>query len=320
MKKQLAEKSEQVKELNKLRAELLKLQREKDELKEQITLEKEKEYNERLIQEKDKIRKTIEDETYLKLQEKEKIIEDLKRELESAKRKAEMSSQQLQGEIQELEIEKMLKELYPIDTIEEVKKGQKGADILQIVRNSTGKECGKIYYESKRTKNFEDKWIPKLKEDNLEVNADILVIVTETMPNKMNSFHLRDGVWICPFHELKPLSMVLRYTLIRLEEVTVVNQGRETKMEMLYSYITSQEFRNQFEAILEGFKSIYDGYTKERLTMEKFWKEREKQLQKVLLNTVQFYGSLKGIGGSSIPDVKMLEDQTLMLDADKNHD
>ncbi|MCX8064036.1 MAG: DUF2130 domain-containing protein, partial [Candidatus Hydrogenedentes bacterium] len=172
--------------------------------------------------------------------------------------------------------------------------------------------------QSKRTKVFDEKWIQKLKDDNLDVKAEILVIVNKAMPSDTKSFHIRDGVWICPLNEINLLSMVLRYTLIRVEEVMVVNQGRETKKELLYNYLTSQEFRNQFEAILEEFKALHDGYLKEKLAMERIWKEREKQLQKVLLNAVHLSGSLNGIAGSSIPEVKMLEFQNLSLEDEAN--
>jgi hypothetical protein len=243
----------------------------------------------------------------LKIKEKEKIIEDLKAQLDEAKRKAEQSSMQLQGEVQELELENLLRSLYPGDEIREIKKGQRGADILQVVKTTQGVECGKIYYESKRTKNFDYEWLQKLRDDNLEVKADILVLVTEKMPEGEDKFFFKDGVWICSFFEIKGLSLVLRHALFQVYSVIITQQGKETKMEMLYNYLTSQEFRDQFRAIVEGFKSLQDSYQEEKLKMMKIWKEREKQLEKILINAANFYGAIKGIAGASIPEIKMLE-------------
>ena len=309
LKKELEARSNQVKELNKTKAEIERLRREKDELREAIALEKEKEFSDKLKDERQKIQKQADESNTLKIREKEKLIDDLKTQLEEAKRKAEQGSMQLQGEIQELELERILENLYQYDHINAVRKGQRGADIIQIVRTPQGVECGMIYYESKRTKNFDNNWLQKLIDDNLDVKADILVLVTETMPDKADKFFYKDGVWICSFQEIKGLSLVLRHWLMHIQSVTVAQSGKETKMEMLYSYLISQEFRGQFEAIIEGFKSIQESHAEEKLKMHKIWKEREKQLEKILLNAVDFYGSIKGIAGASIPDIKMLEDE-----------
>jgi hypothetical protein len=307
LQKELQVKSNQVKELNKTKAEIEKLRREKEELGDQIALEKEREFSEKLKNEKLKIKKQVDEENTLKIKEKDKVIEDLKTQLEEAKRKAEQGSMQLQGEVQELELENLLRSLYPFDEISEIKKGQRGADILQIVRTDQGVESGKIYYESKRTKNFDNNWLQKLKDDNLDVKADILILVTEAMPEGSDKFFFKDGVWVCSFFEVKGLSVVLRYGLLQMHSVVIAQHGKETKMEMLYNYLTSQEFRGQFEAIIEGFKALQDSYSDEKLKMQKIWKEREKQLEKILTNAVNFYGSLKGIAGASIPEIRMLE-------------
>ncbi len=322
LQKALEEKSEQVKELNKTRAEIEKLKREKEEIRDQIALEKEKEYSEKLKAEKLKIAKQIDEENILKIKEKDKIIEELTEQLGAAKRKAEQGSMQLQGEIQELALENMLKLLYPNDEIKEIKKGQRGADVLQIVKNEDGAECGKIYYESKRTKSFDYNWLQKLRDDNLEVKANLLVLVTETMPAEEDKFFFKDGVWICSFFEIRGLSLALRHGLIQIHSVVITQHGKEIKMEMLYNYLTSQEFKGQFGAIVEGFKSLQDNYQDEKLKMQKIWKEREKQLDKILINAVNFYGSIKGIAGASIAEIKMLESdqktQILEHEQDKN--
>jgi hypothetical protein len=312
LQQQIEQKSVQVKELNKTKAENERLKREKDELRDQVVLEKEKEFGEKLNLEKQKIKKQAEDENVLKIKELEKKLDDQTKLAEEMKRKAEQGSMQLQGEIQELVLENTLKEMYPFDEITEVKKGQRGADVLQIVRTNQGLECGKIYYESKRTKNFDYGWLQKLRDDNLDVKADVLVIVTEAMPMDAEyKYFYKDGVWICSFTEIKSFTLVLRQGLVQIQAVTITQQGKETKMGMLYDFLTSQEFRGQFEAIIEGFKSLQDSYSDEKLKMQKIWKEREKQLEKILSNAVNFYGSLKGIAGTSIPDIKMLEGEEL---------
>ena len=308
LQKELDQKSTQVKELNRTKAEVEKLKREKDELRDQVALEKEKEFSNKLKEEKQKIKKQSDEENTLKIKELEKKLEDQTKLAEEMKRKAEQGSIQLQGEIQELELENILRNLYPYDEVIEIKKGQRGADIIQLVKSNQGNECGKIYYESKRTKNFEYGWLQKLRDDNLEAKADVLVIVTEVMPADTEfKYFYKDGVWICSFLEIKGFSLVLRQGLLQIQAVTITQQGKETKMELLYDFLTSQEFRGQFEAIIEGFKSLQDSYSDEKLKMQKIWKEREKQLEKILSNAVNFYGSLKGIAGASIPDIKMLE-------------
>lgn len=310
---ELQDKSNKIKELNRTKAEVEKLKREKEELREQFNLEKEKELSQKLSEERQKTKQQTQEENILKIKEKEKIIEDLKTQLGEAQRKAEQGSVQLQGEIQEIEIENILKTIYPIDEITGVEKGQKGADVLQTIRNEQGQACGKIYYESKRTKNFQNTWIQKLKEDNLDVKADILVLITEALPEDITKYSLKDGVWICSFLEFKGLSLVLRHSLIQLYNVKFTQQNKGSKMELLYGYLTSSEFKDQFEAIMEGFRTLQESNNDEKLKMQKIWKEREKQLEKILTNAVNFYGSLKGIAGSSIPQIKMLESDDIKL-------
>lgn len=253
------------------------------------------------------ITKQEEEKNALKLKEFQKQIEDQKKLIDEMQRKAEQGSMQLQGEVQELALEELLKSTFPFDVIEEVGKGVKGADCMQIIRNSMGSECGKIIYESKRTKAFTNEWIEKLKSDMRAQQADIAVIVTETMPKDMDRFGMKDGVWICSFGELKSLAFVLRDSLIKIQSAVVSQDNKGDKMQLLYNYLTSNEFKQQIEAIVEGFTALKDGIGKEKIAMEKLWKEREKQLEKVILNTTHFYGSVKGIAGNAIGDIKSLE-------------
>lgn len=210
LKQELDEKSDQLRDLNKTKAEIERVRREKEELRDQIALEKEIEFSQKLKSEKSKIRGSVEEEYTFKLRELEKQLEDQKELAAEMKRKADQGSVQLQGEVQELELERILRELYVHDEITEIKKGHRGADTIQCIRNSYGAECGKIYYESKRTKNFDANWLKKLREDNLTVKADMLVLVTEAMPNGCDGYVFQDGIWICTFWQVRSLSMVLR--------------------------------------------------------------------------------------------------------------
>ena len=306
LKKELDEKSLQVKELNKTKAEIEKLKREKEELRGEVTLEKEKEFSEKLKDEKIKIKKQVDDESSMKIKELEKQLQDQKELAEEMKRKAEQGSMQLQGEVQELALEELLRSVFPFDLIEEVAKGVKGADVIQRVRNRIGTDCGTILYESKRTRSFSNEWINKLKADAVATKADICIIVTEALPDGIDKIGQKDGVWICTFNDFKGLVLVLRESLIKINEAFSSQTNKGEKMQMLYDYLTSTEFRLQIGAIIEGFTDLHNSYVKERRAMERIWKEREKQLEKVLLNTNHFIGSVKGIAGSSIPELKQI--------------
>lgn len=304
--KELELKSGQVKELNKTKAEVEKLKREKDELRDTVVLEKEKEFSEKLKDEKIKIKKQVDEASTMKIKELEKQLEVQKELAEEMKRKAEQGSMQLQGEVQELAIEEILANLFPFDLISEVGKGVKGADVIQTVRNKIGTDCGTILYESKRTKSFSNDWITKLKTDAVATKADICIIVTEALPDGIDRIGQKDGVWICSFNDFKGLVLVLRESLIKINDAYSSQTNKGEKMQMLYDYLTSTEFRLQVGAIIEGFTDLQNGYIQEKRAMERIWKQREKQLEKVLLNTNHFIGSIKGIAGSSIPDLKQI--------------
>lgn len=306
LQRELEQKSGQVKELNKTKAEIEKLKREKDELRDLVALEKEKEFSEKLKEEKIKIKKQVDDASTMKIKELEKQLEDQKNLAEEMKRKAEQGSMQLQGEVQELAIAEILSSLFPFDLISEVGKGVKGADVIQTVRNKVGADCGTILYESKRTKSFSNDWITKLKTDAVATKADICIIVTEALPDGIDRIGQKDGVWICSFNDFKGLVLVLRESLIKINDAYTSQTNKGEKMQMLYDYLTSTEFRLQVGAIIEGFTDLHDGYIQEKRAMERIWKQREKQLEKVLLNTNHFIGSIKGIAGSSIPDLKQI--------------
>lgn len=304
---ELNEKSAQIKELNIAKAEIEKLKRANAEVKEAAIADAEKKLSEQLIAERDKIRKAEEDRNELKFKEMQKQLEDQKKLTEEMKRKQEQGSMQLQGEVQELAIEEWLAAHFPLDTIDEIKKGARGGDCIQIVNTYTKPNCGTIYYESKRTKDFQPSWIEKFKADIRDKSATIGVLVTEVMPSDMVRMGLKDGIWICNYDEFKGLSAVLRETVIRLSAVEDSQENKGDKMHLLYDYLTGNTFRMQVEAIVEGFTSMKTALDSEKRSMFRIWKEREKQIDKVLINTTEMYGSVRGIAGNAIQAVPALE-------------
>jgi hypothetical protein len=256
---------------------------------------------------------TKETDFQLQLKEKEKQLEDQRKLIEEMKRKADQGSMQLQGEVQELALEKMLMEAFPFDLVEPVAKGIRGADCTLTVRNATGQECGKIIYESKRTKNFEADWIDKLKSDMRQQGAQVAILVTRVMPRDMTCFGERNGVWICNFSEVKALTEALRDGVIRIFQASKNQQNKGDKMQLLYDYLTSSEFSEQWKAIREGFSSMKMSIQRERDMMERLWKTREKQLEKVLLNAAHIKGSMEGISGQEDFNMNLIDDTDEIL-------
>ena len=307
LQKQLEEKSNQVKELNVAKAQIGQLQREKEEMESAIMAKAELALNEKLKLEKEKIQKATDEQNELKLRQKDEQLRQLQEQLQIAQRKAEQGSMQLQGEVQELAIEEWLKEKYPFDTIDEVKKGARGADCMQIVHTRESQNCGRIYYESKRTKDFQKSWIEKFKADMREKGADIGVLVTDVMPSDMQRMGLYEGIWICSFEEFKGLSAVLREQIIKIHHAMKSQENKTDKMSLLYGFLTSNEFKMQIEAIVEAFTTMQSDLDSEKRSMQRIWKQREKQIEKVLDNTINMYGSIRGIAGNAIGNIKALE-------------
>jgi len=305
--KELTEKSQKLKESQVKELELMQKEKLIREREESLKLDMEKQMLERQKEIEDRVKKMESERSDLKIKELEKKLSDQVELAETMRRKAEQGSMQLQGEVLELALEELLRAAFPFDSIEEVAKGTRGADCVQVVKNNLAQPCGKIIYESKRTKAFTQEWIEKLKNDMRAQQADIAVIVTEVLPRDMEAFGFKDGVWICRFSDVKALSYLLRDSLIKINTALVSQENKGDKMQMLYDYLTGNEFRQNIEAVMEGFLALKDGITREKVQMEKIWKEREKQLDKVLLNTTQFFGSIKGIAGNAIGDLKMLE-------------
>ena len=281
-----------------------KLQEQRAEMTEQIRKQE---------AEKNNIKET---EHQLRVKELEKQLDDQKKLAEEMKRKAEQGSMQLQGEVQELILEELLRNAFPFDLITEVGKGVRGADCVHHIRNQFGQDCGKIIYESKRTKDFSLEWIEKLKKDMRSMGVDVAVIVTQAYPKGMDCFGEKDGVWICSFDEVKAVSYILRDGIMKLYSASKSQENRGDKMHMLYDYLTSNEFSEQWKAIREGFMSMKLSIQRERDAMEKLWKAREKQLEKVLLNAAHIRGSIEGIAGTDSIQLSLTddEDDPILLD------
>lgn len=307
LQKELNEKSEQVKELNRSKAEIEKLKREKGELKEAAEAEAQKNLNEILIAEKDKIRKAEEEKNELRFREMQKQLEDQKKLTEEMKRKQDQGSMQLQGEVQELAIEEWLATQFPLDTIEEIKKGARGGDCIQIVNTHSRQNCGKIYYESKRTKDFQSGWIEKFKADIRIKGADMGVLVTDAMPAGFERMGMKEGIWVCNYEEFKGLCAVLRESIIQINLAVASQENKGDKMHLLYNFLTSNTFRLNVEAIVEGFTAMKTALDSEKRSMHRIWKEREKQIEKVITNTIDMHASIRGIAGDAIQSVKLLE-------------
>lgn len=308
---ELNEKTGKIKELNSAKIEIEKLKRENLEIESKISLSKEQEFSKKIQEEKEKISKQIYDNFYLKDRENKKVIDDLTAQINDLKRKAELGSQQLQGEIQEIVIEEELKRLFPLDNIKEVKKGISGADVLQIVISNSGVECGKIYYESKRTKEFNYDWIKKLKDDNLQVSADALVLVSETTPNN-KLFSFIDGVYVISFLEFRSISAFIRNFLIKIGIMNINNTNKGTKADLLYNFFTSNEFKNYFDVIINNFKDLKESLYKEKLRTDKIFKEREKQIEGILINMIDLHGAIKGISGKNVPELDIFSEKLLV--------
>ncbi len=307
LQKELDEKSKQVQELHQKEAEIERLKRENNEAESRLKAENEKKLNEKLETERERIEKALHEKNELKFKQQEEQLEMLRNELKNAQRKAELSSQQFQGEVQELAIEEFLRQKFPLDCVEEIKKGQRGGDCIQVVHTREFQNCGKIYYESKRTKEFQKAWVEKLKSDMREIGADVGVIVSEALPKEMERMGLFEGVWVCSFEEFKGLSAVLREGVIQVSLAKKSQENKGDKVNLLYHYLTSSEFSMQVSAIIEGFEQLRAELEKEKNAMARIWKSREKQMEKVFEGTINMYGSIKGIMGNTIGQVKALE-------------
>ncbi len=309
LQQELEEKSQQLRELHKLKAETERLKREKEEMRLEIEAQLQQQLTHQLREEREKIRKEMENSLNMKLVEKDIIIKQLQESLKEAQTKAEQGSTELQGEAQELAITKWLSENFPADKIEEVRRGEYGADILQTINDRNCVNCGKIAYESKRTKHWNSQWIEKFRDDIQRHKANIGILVTQTMPKEMERAGLVNGIWVCSFDEFKLISKILRNSIIDMNKTLIAYKNRDSKMALLYSYIVSPDFENRIQTILQSFYNMRTALQKEQNAIKRIWNIREKEIERVIENISSIRDSLQYIISSSenIDEVDMLE-------------
>jgi hypothetical protein len=295
-------------------ADLIKKQRELDDAKRELELTIEKRIRDGLNDVRTAAKREAEEGLKLRIMENDQTITSMQQTIEELKRKAEQGSQQLQGEVQELDLENLLRAKFPFDSIEPVAKGEFGGDALQRVVSQTGQQCGAILWESKRTKNWSDGWLTKLREDQRSAKAEISVLVSQTLPKGIDAFDVIDGVWVTSPRAAVPVATVLRHTLLQVSMARQVNEGQQTKTEMVYQYLTGPRFRHRVEAIVEAFSSMNEDLDKERKAIMKQWAKREEQIERVMGATVGMYGDLQGIAGKTLQEIEGLELRSLELD------
>lgn len=298
-------------EAQKAQVELIKQKRELDDAKRELDLTVEKRIQEGLTVTRQQARKEAEDELRLKVAEKEQTITSMQKQIEDLKRRAEQGSQQIQGEVQELELEALLRAKFPRDTIDPVPKGEFGGDAMQRVVGPLGQVCGTILWESKRTKNWSDSWLAKLRDDQRTAKAEIAVLISQVLPKGVENFDLVDGVWVAHPRVAIPVGTMLRQSLVELATARQASEGQQTKMEILYSYLTGPRFRQRVQAIVEAFSNMKEDLDKERKVITKQWAKRDEQIERVMQATVGMYGDMQGIAGKTLQEIDGLEIKTL---------
>ncbi|MHB1359791.1 MAG: DUF2130 domain-containing protein [Rhodocyclaceae bacterium] len=299
----LKSRDEKLAEAQKAQAELIKKQRELDDARRELELTVEKRVQDGLTEIRSQAKKEAEDEQKLKVMEKEQTIAAMQKQIEDLKRRAEQGSQQLQGEVQELELENLLRAKFPFDTIEPVAKGEFGGDVLHRVVSQGGQSCGTMLWEFKRTKNWSDGWLAKLRDDQRSAKAELAILVSQALPKGVETFEVVDGVWVTHPRAALPVATILRHTLLQVSMARQVSEGQQTKTEMVYQYLTGPRFRQRVEAIVEAFSSMQEDLDKERKAIMKQWAKREEQIERVMGATVGMYGDLQGIAGKSLQEI-----------------
>lgn len=322
LKAQIDDKNKNLAKAQELELALRKQARDLEDKQKELDIALERKLDEGRKEIADQLAKKYENEENLKLKEKERQIESLRKSLEDAKRKSEQGSQETQGEALEVDLETKLRSQFPHDEIDPVAKGIRGADIIQTVINPQLVCCGKILWEAKNTKSWTQGWIQKLKDDQLATGANIALLVSVTLPQGLTTFEQIDGVWVCSPASAIPLVSALREQLIAVSFAQTAGEGKDEKMEMMFSYLSGDEFRQRVEALVETFESMHLQLHRERRAMERLWKEREKQIQRIVTNTTGMYGDIRGIIGSSVQSIKALElddadDEMDLLDSPK---
>lgn len=300
-------------EAQKAQAELIKKQRELDDAKRELDLTIEKRVQDGLTEVRTQAKREAEDGMRLRVAEKDQAIASMQQKIEELKQKAEQGSQQLQGEVLELELEHLLRTKFPFDLIEPVPKGEFGGDALHRINSPSGMACGSILWESKRTRNWSDGWLAKLREDQRTAKAEVCVLVSQVLPKGVETFDLMDGVWITSPRAAIPVATMLRQGLLEVTQSRALSVGQQTKSEMVYQYLTGARFKQRVEAIVEAFSSMQDDLDKERKVIMKQWAKRQEQIERVMGATVGMYGDLQGIAGRSLQEIEGLEFKALEL-------
>lgn len=313
----LKQRDEKLAEAQNAQAELIRKQRELDDATREMDLTIEKRVEESLVVVRNKAKLEAEEGLKLKVAEKEHTISSMQKQIEELKRRSEQGSQQLQGEVQELELEDTLRTKFPHDAVEPVPKGEHGGDTLHRVCGPLQQICGTILWESKRTKNWSDGWLAKLREDQRAAKAELAVIVSHTLPKDVDTFDFVDGVWVTSPRYIVPVAIALRHTLIELFAARQASEGQQTKMEIIYQYLTGPRFRHRIQAIVEKFADMQEDLDKERKTMTKLWAKRQEQIRCVVESTAGMYGDMQGIAGKSLQEIEGLEMPLLDLSQEK---
>lgn len=303
----LKARDEKLAQAQQAQAELIKKQRELDDAKRELELTVAKRVQDGLTEVRALAKKEAEDEQKLKVMEKEQTIAAMQKQIEDLKRRAEQGSQQLQGEVQELELENLLRMKFPFDAIEPVPKGEFGGDVLHRVVGAGGQTGGTILWEFKRTKNWSDPWLVKLRDDQRTAKAEIAVIVSQVLPKGVETFELIEGIWVTHPRAALPVAMILRQSLLEVALARQSSEGQQTKTEMVYQYLTGPRFRQRVEAIVEAFSTMQEDLNKERKAITKQWAKRDEQIERVMQATVGMYGDLQGIAGKSLQEIEGLE-------------
>ncbi|MBK7352781.1 MAG: DUF2130 domain-containing protein [Nitrosomonas sp.] len=313
LKELLQTREQKLSEAQAAQVDLLKKQRELDDTKRELELTIEKRVQQNLTMIRDQARQEAEEGLKLKVMEKDQTIAAMHQKIEELKQKAEQGSQQLQGEVQELELEGLLRNKFPHDSIEPVPKGEFGGDILHAVMSPSGLLSGLILWESKRTKNWSESWLSKLRDDQRNAKAELSVLISHALPKGIETFDIIDGVWVVHPRATLPVATILRHMLLQMRQVKQVSEGQQTKTELIYQYLTGPRFRQRVEAIVEAFTTMQTDLDKERKVILKQWAKREEQITHVMEATVGMYGDLQGIAGKSLQEIEGLELEYLEL-------
>lgn len=306
LQRQLAEQQARAQEAQKRELELARQAAELKQKQQEMDLELERRLSQARAEDEKRLRALIGQEQSLKLAERDKQIEDMKKVIDDLKRKSEQGSQELQGEVLELDIQAALAQQFPHDDIAPVPKGIAGADLIQDVKNGQGRACGRIVWETKNTKHWQSGWLAKLKDDTRAVNGNLAVLVTSALPEGLHEFGLIDGVWVASRRAWPALAVALREQLVQVAFAHAAGEGRQEKMDLLYRYLAGDAFRQKVTGIVEAFTALQEQLARERRAMEKIWKDREKQIERVITSTTGMYGEMSGILGGSLPEIPAL--------------